>query len=374
MSANLWRAIPIAIQANVPTMLIGKPGSGKTKYMESLGRKMKAEAFTPAVLSTLDPQVIGGFEMPGEDGFTSVQLSGLFKPIMETQVFSMLFFDEFSTAPPACQAAGLRVTSERMFGHRHMPDGVRIIGAMNPPEEAANGWVLPAPAANRWYHHRWDVDAFTWVDGYLAGFPEPDVDVLPKNWESGIPAEAALIGAFIRTRPSLLIQLPEDEDKAGGPWPSPRTWEMSGKLLAAAKSVGAPEGVVNQLVLGTVGEAGMEFLNWRSEQDLPDPETLIKNPKSLKLPDRGDRQFAVLGSVVAFAIRHKDEKTKQAEPIYDAAWQILAIASDKGAKDVAVVSARNLAKNPPSGYTPPLSHVAPFTEVLKVAGIRGKKR
>ena len=40
--------------------------------------------------------------------------------------------------------------------------------------------------------------------------------------------------AFLRSRPSLLLQLPEDVSRRGEAWPSPRTWDYASRLIARA--------------------------------------------------------------------------------------------------------------------------------------------
>jgi MoxR-like ATPase len=102
----------------------------------------------------------------------------------------MLFFDEISTAPPAVQAALLRVVLEREVGDLSLPPSVSIVAAANPPERTVGGWDLTAPLANRFCHLQWEhrrddwVDGMlraTWVDGKLRGWPTPDV----KRLEAG---------------------------------------------------------------------------------------------------------------------------------------------------------------------------------------------
>jgi MoxR-like ATPase len=57
----------------------------------------------------------------------------------------LLFLDELTTAPPAVQAAMLRVVLERAVGDVELPASVRIVAAANPAEQAADGWELTAP-------------------------------------------------------------------------------------------------------------------------------------------------------------------------------------------------------------------------------------
>src|SRR5262245_62386462 len=46
----------------------------------------------------------------------------------------VLFLDEISTAPPAVQAALLRVVLERVVGDLELPAAVAVVAAANPPE------------------------------------------------------------------------------------------------------------------------------------------------------------------------------------------------------------------------------------------------
>jgi MoxR-like ATPase len=95
----------------------------------------------------------------------------------------VLFFDEVSTAPPAVQAALLRVVLERTVGDLTLPEGVAVVAAANPPEQAADGWDLSAPLANRFCHLGWPVDARTVADGFAGGWPAPVPPELPTEWD-----------------------------------------------------------------------------------------------------------------------------------------------------------------------------------------------
>src|SRR4029078_2125098 len=81
----------------------------------------------------------------------------------------LLFFDEISTAPPAVQAALLRVVLERTVGDLALPEGVAVVAAANPPEQGADGGGLTPPLANRFCHLDWPVDARAVADGFSGG-------------------------------------------------------------------------------------------------------------------------------------------------------------------------------------------------------------
>src|SRR5205807_8487167 len=135
----------------------------------------------------------------------------------------------------------------------------------------------------------WELGANEWAEGILGGFPshplvQLDESVMPQELASARGA----IGAFVTARPHLLHAHPGSETAAGRAWPSPRSWDMAARLIAASATSGAPDAVAATLVAGAVGPvAAAEFLAWREDLDLPDAETVLRDPSSLKLPARG---------------------------------------------------------------------------------------
>src|SRR5208282_3419533 len=140
---------------------------------------------------------------------------------------------------------------------------------------------------------------------------------------------------------------PSDAASAGRGWPAPRTWEMAARLMAAAGAAGTGDEARSALIRGAVGEGpGVEFLAWLVEMDLPDPEQVLADPASFRLPERGDRAYAALAAIAAAVA---------ADPTPDrwtAGWQVLGLAAD-AAPDVAAVAARVLARCRPDGGARP---------------------
>src|SRR5208337_2660930 len=174
---------------------------------------------------------------------------------------------------PAGQAALLRVVLERAVGDLTLPDAVAVVAAANPPEQAADGWDLSAPLANRLCHLAWQTDPRSVADGLAGGWAAPVVPVLPDGWQADEILCRGLVAAFLHVRPALACAPPSDAASAGRGWPSPRTWEMAARLMAAAGASGTGDEARSALIMGAVGEgAGVEFLAWLVEMDLPDPE------------------------------------------------------------------------------------------------------
>jgi hypothetical protein len=139
---------------------------------------------------------------------------------------------------------------------------------------------------------------------------------------------------------------------------------MAARLLAAAEVSGAAEKVAAVLVAGAVGPgAAAELLAWREELDLPDPEAVLRDPASFRLPERGDRAYAALAAIVA-AVLADNTATR-----WEAAWEAIAAAASRSQPDIAVVAVRSLVANRPDGAVPPAAVLTTMTPVLRTAGL-----
>ena len=113
---------------------------------------------------------------------------------------------------------------------------------------------------------------------------------------------------------------------------------------------------------GAVGDgAGVEFLAWLAEMDLPDPEQVLADPASFRLPERGDRAYAALAAIAAAVAADPTPER------WAAGWQVLGLAADV-APDVAAVAARVLAKCRPEGAALP-AEIHRFAPLLRDAGL-----
>lgn len=306
------QAIGIAVQINVSTLIWGAPGTGKTAFTNWLAKYLK-RSLTTIMASVREPQDFAGLPIiDHENNQVTFALPDWAKSMNKKGI---LFLDEVNTAPPACQPPMLRLVHERKVGDNfYLGDDVAIIAAANPTEQAAGGWDLAAPLANRFFHVEWNFNATEWIHGFLAGFPPVEIPIVPPNWKNHLPAARGLVAAFINKRPGLALDVPTEESKASRAWCSPRSWDMASMLLAAAMSVNSNDELRTILVEGCVGTgAAAEFIPWCREQDLPDPEELLKNPKNIKLPTRGDRAYAVLfGVISAVAANNTKERWEAA--------------------------------------------------------------
>lgn len=337
---NQLEALTLAVAADLPVLLWGEPGIGKTATLNQLADGLGLP-LTTVIASVHEPSDFAGLPVVGDDPAT--QGVPMAPPDWAVQLVragkGLLFLDELSTAPPAVQAALLRVVLERRVGALRLPPGVRIVAAANPRSSAADGWELSPPLANRFVHLQWTYEHDVVVRGLGGTWPRallPRLD--PDLLVSAVARARRAVCGFLEARPTLVHRLPDTEARRGGPWPSPRSWDMALRLVAFAMAAGVSREVLSMLVRGTVGDGpGLELLAFVDRLDLPDPETLLADPAAADLPDRGDLRQATLDGVVE-AVRKRPERSR-----WDAAWAVLVRALETGAPDLVVVPASTLA-------------------------------
>ncbi len=352
-------ALGVAVAARVPVLLWGAPGTGKTATVQALAQAMDVPCET-VIASIREPSDFAG--LPVVMGEVVRFAPPTWARRLADAGHGVLFLDELSTAPPAVQAALLRVVLERVVGDLDLPAEVAVVAAANPPEQAADGWDLSAPLANRLCHLTWEINPRLVADGLAGGWAPPRIPELTGDWVAAEIMARGLVAAFLRVRPALACAPPTDPATAGRGWPSPRTWEMTARLWAAADAAGAGGQTRSALVRGCVGDgAGAEFLTWLAEMDLPDPEEVLADPASFTLPDRADRAYAALAAVTAAV-------TADLTPDrWAAGWRVLGAAATS-APDVAAAAARVLARHRPDGAALP-PEIRLFAPVLRDAGL-----
>ena len=193
-------ALGVAVAARVPVLLWGAPGTGKTSAIRAMAAAMGWPCET-VIASIREPSDFAGLPVViGQD--VRFAPPAWARRLAEAG-HGLLFLDELSTAPPAVQAALLRVVLERVVGDLELPPDVAVVAAANPPEQAADGWDLSAPLANRLCHLPWDIDPLAVADGLAGGFPAPHVPALPDGWVAEQHLALALVAAFLHARPGI---------------------------------------------------------------------------------------------------------------------------------------------------------------------------
>jgi len=346
-------------RAQVPVLLLSDPGMGKS----SLVRGIAATEGVPCetVLGSIrEPADVAGLPVIGGNGVV-LDPPAWAKRLLHAEC-GYLFLDELTTCPPAVQAAMLAVALDRTAGDLRLPNAVRVIAGANPADRAADGWEISPPLANRFCHVNYAPGVDEWLDGMTTGWAAPPAsraigaDTLRQS------AMVATVTGFVRTRPDLLHAFPDSAAATGGPWPSRRVWDMLSRALTHLRD--DDHAATQAVVFGLVGEgAGVEYLTWRRDADLPDPEAVVNDPTIVSWNERPDRVWAVLSGVVGWAAARG---TVQA---WRQAWGPLLAAAEHGAPDVAAAAARVLGRSRPAKAAVPAAVRTQFAPILVAAGL-----
>lgn len=358
-------ALALAVSANLPVLLWGEPGIGKSAGLQQLAAGLGVPLET-VIASVHEPSDFAGLPIIGADpATTGVPMAPPDWAVrLTTAGRGVVFFDELSSAPPAVQAALLRVVLERRVGSLTLPEPVRVVAAANPPSSAADGWHLSPPLANRFVHLQWTHDPRTVARGMAGTWPSVPLPLIdPARVSSAVARARGVISGFLTARPGLAHHLPSDAESRGRAWPSPRTWEMALRLLAVGYATGADQKAVAATVIGAVGDGtGLELLSYLEQLDLPDPDRVLADPNAFALPKRGDRQLAFLTAIVSAV---QSDLTRRR---WEAGWAVLSKAVDAGVPDVAARAAADLAALRDTDWPVP-SGIDAFLDLLQLSGV-----
>jgi hypothetical protein len=320
-------------QRNVPFMLVGLPGIGKTQIIQGLGDNLANQlgrAFPVEVFTAPQrmPEEVGGIPVPF---YEQEEVKCLPMRIGKTLLKAgagIIAVDEYSSANQAMGGACMTMIQDGRLGDLQLPSSVARGAMMNPPECAANGRSLTAPESNRFCWIDWNIRLNDWID-YMQGGKGTLATgiILPAKWEQDFGMKmSGLVISFLQRNQELFDvskTMPKAHD-CNKPWASPRSWENTSRLLAACESVGErPDSDLAYLATkGCLGEGPADaFMGWFRDMDLPDPEELLKDPKRAQklLPDRPDKLQVALESVATAAIQDHKNITKR----WETAWKVL---------------------------------------------------
>lgn len=262
---HISEALQSLIPVGQPVFIWGPPGVGKSQVVARAAADMGV-ALTDIRAVLLDPVDLRG--LPTIEAGAARWCPPSFLPQSGRGV---LFLDELNAAPPLVQAACYQLVLDRKVGEYELPEGWTVVAAGNRETDRAVTHRMPSALANRFVHLDFEVNAEDWLD-----------------WaeDQAFPPE---LTAFIRFRPALLHSFdPQGSEKA---FPSPRSWEFVGRMLAGKPG----PGIEHELVRGAVGEgAAAEFTGFcKVFRELPDPDHILADPDAAFVPEEPATIYAL---------------------------------------------------------------------------------
>ena len=238
-----------------------------------------------------------------------------------------------------------------------------VIAAANPPEQAADGWDLAPPLANRFCHIPWELPAEVVRDGFGGRWRRYDVPVsAPEDIAETVTREHVTVAGFLTARPDLLTVLPKTSVEQGRAFPTPRSWDMAATLSGWTTATGQSEEVRRILVRGCLGPGtSAEYLTYRDNLDLPDPELILRDPTRFVVPTRADQVYVIGAGVLAVT------RANVTLDRWKATGTVLERIAQAGHPDIAVSFARDWIRERPSGATPDTAVLTALVPLLREA-------
>ncbi|WP_083515183.1 AAA family ATPase [Fervidicola ferrireducens] len=298
ISASVMETLEVLIDLNLPVLLWGPPGVGKSSTMNALAEKRRW-ALIDMRLGQMSPVDLRGVPVPDHNTKRTTWYPPSELPDEKRDgKCGILFLDELLQAPRDVQSAALQLVLDRRLGEYKLPPEWRVVAASNRVSDKAGTYQIISSLANRFVHIP-----------VACSMPSLDisdtgVEVNAEDWKKWALQNdvAEEIVAFINYRPNLLWR-PTGQVA----FPTPRMWgDYVNKIIKHAG--------LNQLAIaGCIGEGpAAEFMAFcKLRKEMPDPDAILRG-EDVAAPVRPDVTYALCGALAVRVINANKSKKKEA--------------------------------------------------------------
>lgn len=272
------RLLSVAIPNNLPVLVSGAPGVGKTELVLQAVNALGARCIVshPVVSDPTDykgmPTVV-----PEQGIATFLPFDELAEALAATEL-TVWFIDDIGQAPAAVQAAVMQLLLARRINGKRLPDCVRFVAATNRRQDRAGVAGILEPVKSRFatiVELQTDVAAVTAIGAQRGWAPE--------------------VLAYLRLNPDALLDFTPTLEMTNSP--SPRTWSFVSRWLRA----GIDARDEQETFAGAIGDGHATqfraFLN--VYRHAPTPDVILLNPDTTPIPDNTSLLHAVVSALAA---------------------------------------------------------------------------
>jgi ATPase family associated with various cellular activities (AAA) len=257
------------IGANLPLLVVGAPGVGKTDVIKQAVAIVNATTPCDLLIThpvVKDPTAYGGMPwITQHDGIALADFIpfGDLRQMMNATRKLVVFIDDGGHASSAVQATLMQLVLAREIDGKRISDHVTFIMASNRRGDRAGVTGILEPLKSRF---------------------KTIVELVPdlNDWirwavSAGLPAQVI---AYLRLCPDQLLQFVPTSDMTNSP--NPRTWHNLADMVA----LDLPRELRMTTYCGSVGEGcGSQFAAFEDTwQKMPSPDAVLLNPKSAPIP------------------------------------------------------------------------------------------
>lgn len=264
-----------SIQNNLPVLVSGAPGTGKTDIVSDVVLNKLGYKFLighPVVDESIDykglPAVV--------DGRAEFLPYGNLLLMLDATEPTVFFFDDFGQADVSTQKAIMQLLLSRSINGKKISPHIVFVAATNRQQDKAGVSAILEPVKSRFTSI---VNLETNLDDWV-------------NWaiKNNLPSDLV---SFVRFRPNLLTDfVPTREIKNS---PCPRTIASVGKLL----NLKVPAHLEYESFSGAVGEGfTAEFSSFlKLSRNLPSAKEIFNDPLRARVPNSLDEKYAITGAL-----------------------------------------------------------------------------